>query len=258
MERYLTIGELGKMFHISNQTLHFYDKQKLFVPECRDEITGYRGYAFEQIYGLALICYLRRIGFSIDQIKQYLNLRNTDMTMKELKKQSEALKLQYHSILNLDSAVQRKIKFVEDKLELADLDAAVIKHFPKRAYIPLGEEQALYHNEIFYFYPTIAFYYYNEGADRYDKTFGAYLEPSVTISAQDADKIRFIEEQDCLCFYHRGAYAKMADTIEPVRNAHSELPLSRDTINFNIVDQFLEKNMNHYITEVQIPLLKRS
>lgn len=257
MERYLTIGEMGKMFHISSQTLHFYDKEKIFVPEYRDEKTGYRGYAFGQIYGLALICYLRKIGFSIEQIKNYMNLRNTDMTMRELKKQSEALKLQYRNILNLDSAVQRKIKFVEEKLELADLDSVTVRHFPRRAYIPLGEENVLYHNEIFYFYPTIAFYYGTE-AEHYDKTFGAYLEPTVMVSAQDADKIRFIEEQDFLCFYHRGAYAKMEETIKPVRASFCHLPLSRDTINFNIVDQFLEKNMDQYVTEVQIPLLKNS
>ena len=64
---YLTTGELARLFNLNKQTLFYYDKEQLLIPEIRDADTGYRKYRFEQIYRLALICYLRKIGFSIQQ-----------------------------------------------------------------------------------------------------------------------------------------------------------------------------------------------
>ena len=39
-----------------------------------------------------------------------------------------------------------------------------------------------------------------------------------------------------------------------MRQEYGYLGLSSDTYNFNIVDQFLEKDMEEYITEIQIPI----
>ncbi|MEG1448535.1 MAG: MerR family transcriptional regulator [Oscillospiraceae bacterium] len=256
MKMYLSIGEVSKLFNLNKQTLHFYDKENLFVPQYRDEKTGYRKYAFEQIYSLALICYLRKIGFSIEQIKSYMNLRNVDLTIKKLKEQSETLREQYKVIINTDNVIQRKIYFVEQKLKTMDTNSVSRKYYPKRAYVPLGAEDTLYNNETFYFYPTIAFYNYDETQQKYNITFGAYIDSTVDIPEEFSDKIRYIDEQEFLCFFCQGNYKNIYKKIEQIRNEYSHLNLSMNTFNFNIVDQFLEKNMDDYITEVQIPIIK--
>ena len=256
MKMFLSIGEMSKLFNLNKQTLHFYDRENIFVPQYRDEKTGYRKYAFSQIYSLALICYLRKIGFSIEQIKDYMNLRNVDLTIKKLKEQSEVLRSQYKSIINIDNVIQRKIYFVEQKLKDMDINVVSKKYYPKRAYVPLGAEDMLYNNEAFYFYPTIAFYNYKNDTNEYTITFGAYIDSTIDIQENFIDKIKYIDEQEFLCFYSKGSYDKIYKKIELIRKEYSHLNLSLNTFNFNIVDQFLEKDMDDYITEVQIPIIK--
>ena len=43
--------------------------------------------------------------------------------------------------------------------------------------------------------------------------------------------------------------------IKELRQEYGHLGLSPNTYNFNIIDQFLEKDMEQYITEIQIPII---
>lgn len=256
MKLYLSISEIAQMFDLNRQTLHFYDKKDLFVPEYRDEKTGYRKYSFDQIANLALICYLRKIGFSIDKIKVIMNSKDIDSTIKQFKVQSEILKKQYQEILNTDSIIQRKLNFVESRLKDMEIKKIQIKCCPKRAYISLGQEKILYSNDTFYFFPTIAFYNYNIELEKYQTTFGAYIEPEIIVQQQYKHNIKIIEEQRFLCFYHKGSYDDILKNIMGIRKKYSDLELSIDFMCMNIVDQFLERDNEKFITEVQIPILK--
>ena len=71
MKDYFTIGELANLFAIDVQTLRYYDSIGLLVPSHRDAHNGYRLYKFDQIYQVASIRYLKRIGYSLNQIRQY-------------------------------------------------------------------------------------------------------------------------------------------------------------------------------------------
>ena len=251
----LLTGELAKMFNLNKQTLFYYDKEGLLIPEYRDDKTGYRKYRFEQIYKLALICYLRKIGFSIDQIREYIQDRNVTMRICELKRRSQELRKAYEYILNIDAVIQRKIVFVEHKMRNMKLGEAVEKYYLKRAYLPLGLEENIYTKEEFYFNPTIAFYRYREDTDGYETTFGAYLETMDDIDPVTADKIRYIEAQRFLCYCWKGDYKSIEQKIKELRQEYGHLGLSPNTYNFNIIDQFLEKDMEQYITEIQIPII---
>lgn len=250
----LSTGELAKMFNLNKQTLFYYDREGLLVPEHRDKQTGYRKYRFEQIYKLALICYLRKIGFSIDQIREYTQNRTLDMRICELKRQSQELRKAYEEILNIDDVIQRKIFFVEHKMRNMKQEEVSQRYYLKRAYLPLGMEESIYTKEEFYFYPTIAFYTYREDRDQYETTFGAYLETLDHIDPAVADQVRYIEEQKFLCVCWKGSYIGIGAKIKELRQEYGYLGLSSDTYNFNIVDQFLEKDMEEYITEIQIPI----
>lgn len=43
MKAYLTVGEMGRMFGLNVQTLHYYDKIGLFCPQLRNPETGRAG-----------------------------------------------------------------------------------------------------------------------------------------------------------------------------------------------------------------------
>ena len=254
MSDLLSIGEMARLFNLNKQTLHFYDRTNLFQPQIRDEKTGYRKYELNQMYMLALICYLRRLGFSIEETKEYINLRNVDSTIKRLKERSAVLREQYSTILGIDQAIERKLYFVEQKCKHIKINEASIQFYPKRAYLSLGREQALYQNETFYFYPTIALYDGSVDLNNPTITFGAYIDAGTGVDEQVAHKLQYIEQQRFLCFVCQGDYESLQEKIQTMRVQYAHLPLESRSIHFNIIDQFLEKNMENYLTEIQIPI----
>jgi DNA-binding transcriptional MerR regulator len=63
------IGEVAEMFDISVRSLHLYDKMGLLRPDYIDDLTGYRYYNADQIYKLQTILSLKKIGFTLNEIK---------------------------------------------------------------------------------------------------------------------------------------------------------------------------------------------
>lgn len=253
MERYLTIGQMCNLFKLNVQTLRYYDSLGLLVPDRRNTQTGYREYKFEQVYKLATIRYLRKIGFSIKEIETYMEYRDIEYTLKSLKQQSVSLRKQWKELINIDSVIQRKIKYIEYKMQNIDTNEIIVKEFSKRYYLPIGTEERLYLSDIFYFYPTIAFY------EKDIKSFGAFIY-SDDIEAQPeytnhlADLLE-IPAGKYLCGYHLGTYENLFETSSKLKEAFSHLSLGESMINFNIIDQFVEADGNKYITEIQIPVI---
>ena len=126
-----------------------------------------------------------------------------------------------------------------------------MKHFEDRKFISIGDEELLYRENSFYFYPTIAFY---EGDRKY---FGAYLYPDDEELPKTIpqSRIQIIPEGDFLCGYHLGGYGGVPDTIRRLREARPDLELGAQAINFNILDQFVESDNENFITAMQIRVL---
>ena len=253
MKNFLTVGELARTFGLDVQTLHYYDTIGLFQPEIREAKTRYRKYRFDQIYQLASIRYLRKMGYSLDDIQEYLDQRNPDNTLALLGKRSEELHRQWERLIRVNEAIQRKIQFVNLERDRLALDSLTIQWYPERFYIPIGSEEILYLDDSFYFYPTIAFY---EGDLKY---FGAYLyepegEHPAANGGQPTGNASVIQAGRYLVGYHRGPYETIQQTMQAMREAHRELTLGGRVINFNIIDQFMERNRANYITQIQIPI----
>ena len=66
--RHLTVGEMAKLNHISEQTLRLYDKRGLLSPSFRGQ-NGYRYYDIKQSAVLDIIQYMKSLGISLKEIK---------------------------------------------------------------------------------------------------------------------------------------------------------------------------------------------
>ena len=254
MEKYLTISELAKLFNLNRQTLHFYDKKDVFKPAFVNPKNGYRMYSHNQIAQLAFIIYLKTIGLSLDKIKELIGNQNIDFTMQQLQLHSQSLKAQYEQIFKIDTVIQRKMNFVKQLIESKDFHAYQLIKQPKLGYVHIGHEKVLYENEIFYYYPTIVFYTYDEKKLCYDKIFGAYVDFDSSI--QDVKHpIQYTNEQTYLCGYHHGSYETILNTVNDMKDSYQEQSLSNDFLCINIIDQFLENDPNKFITEIRIPVL---
>jgi DNA-binding transcriptional MerR regulator/effector-binding domain-containing protein len=256
MKEIFTVGEFSNLFQVDVQTLRYYDSIGLLVPAYRDSNNGYRHYRFDQVYQLASIRYLRRLGYSLKQIRDYLDSRDLEHTMDYLRRQSHSLREKWEELNRIDSVIQRKLRFVEAEVASLDLPSITQKTFAERYYIYIGSEEALYGSDTFYFYPTVVFY---KGKS---KQFGAYLHDATseekTIRESFGASLSVIQAGSYLCGYHLGPYETMQDTFDRIRSSAGNLVLDDFQIDFNIVDQFVERDSANYITEVQIPILALS
>ena len=67
----LKIGEFSKIFNVTIKTIRFYEKKELLKPYYIDKYSGYRYYNEENIKQMNKILYLKKLGFSLDEIKKY-------------------------------------------------------------------------------------------------------------------------------------------------------------------------------------------
>ena len=70
----LSIGEFSKICRVSTKTLRYYDEIGLIKPAEINTETGYRYYSIKQLKNMLFINRLKSYYFSLDEIKEVLNL----------------------------------------------------------------------------------------------------------------------------------------------------------------------------------------
>lgn len=243
------------MFGLNVQTLYYYDSIHLFSPSKRDSTTGKRFYYFDQVYKLASIRFMRRLGYSIDQIKSFLDVSDIDKSLEGLRRRSQEMQEKWKELLFIDQVIQRKLMFIENQMQTIDIDSVEVKRFPERFYMPIGEEESLYFHDSFYFYPTIVFYYGKE------RIFGALLGENTHKTSMHSENASQVEKEiipagDFICAYHKGPYTTIHESYERASKSFPALHHRDEFISFNVIDQFVEINNNNFITEIQIPIIK--
>ncbi len=90
MSKYTT-GEIAKLCGVSVRTVQYYDSREILTPsELSDG--GRRLYSENDLKKLKVICYLREIGFSINDVKKLLNESNSKKVISFIvKRQKEVL-----------------------------------------------------------------------------------------------------------------------------------------------------------------------
>ena len=87
-DEYFTAGQLASLYGIPKQTLLYYDKSELLIPEFIHD-NGYRYYSVSQYLTLEIILNMRKLNIPINDIKEYLNNRNTKNFQQLLQKKQQ-------------------------------------------------------------------------------------------------------------------------------------------------------------------------
>ncbi len=255
MKQELQIGDLAEMFGLSVQTLRLYDEKGLIVPDYRNEVTNWRGYSFNQTYKLAMIRFLRRLGCSLGEIKDFYQNHNFEDTKLRMQQQSQTLRKKCEELLRLDAVIQMKLRFLEDELSHLWLDEVRITEERVRHYIYLGNETTMYKADIMYFYPTIVFYTED------NKLFGAYLldydQENKNTTDYDESDVKEIPAGKYLTTYFKGPFEEIRGVFDKIRK-ESKYNLEETGICTNIIDQFVENDRENYVTELQIRIMETS
>ena len=243
INEYLKVHEIAELFGLNVQTLHYYDKAGILKPNFRDPNNGYRKYKFDQIYQLASIRYMRKLGYSIEAVKDFQNSRNAQETLVRLRERSEAIRKQWEELMKIDEAIMRKIQFIENALPDVRVDEIEILERPERQYIPIGVEEQLYMDESFYFYPTLVLY----GGDQ--KLFGALVTDESSANTSVLPAGRYIVG------YHQGPYEDIQKSFDRIRAYGKGYEFDDQMLAINIIDQFIEKDSQNYITRIEVKIV---
>lgn len=103
MKDYYTISEISKLYGIGTDSLRYYEEAGALEPKRGKN--NYRLYRLKDIYRLNIIRDLLQLGFSMKQVKTYLDCQNLEHTLimledekKKIREQEERLKLAEESI----------------------------------------------------------------------------------------------------------------------------------------------------------------
>lgn len=249
MKEYLTIGELAAIFKMDVQLLRHYDAKGLLVPSHRDPENNRRLYHFDQVYPLATIRYLRKLGYPLKQIDAFMRAKDVNNTMQTLTTQAELLRRQCEELIETVNIIQKKLEFIDRESWVSTNGSFHRRTYPPRPFIHIGDEINLFTHELFYFYPTLGFY---QGPRKW---FGAYLydEDSAEVPMYLA-ATEFIPGGDYLCGYHRGPYQTIQNSIDALLEQAGAYAAEDCVVTLNIIDQFVESHPANYITGLEVRL----
>jgi DNA-binding transcriptional MerR regulator len=120
MSRTFTIRQLTKEFSVTARTLRFYEDEGLIAPERRGQT---RIYSVRDRARIILILRGRRLGFSLAEIREYLDLYDRNLSVKQLlharRKFEERIAVFERQKVDIDTSItelKRGIGEVEDRL----------------------------------------------------------------------------------------------------------------------------------------------
>jgi DNA-binding transcriptional MerR regulator len=120
MSRIFTIRQLTKEFSVTARTLRFYEDEGLIAPERRGQT---RIYSVRDRARIILILRGRRMGFSLAEIREYLDLYDRNLSVKQLlharRKFEERIAAFERQKVDIDTSItelKRSIDEVEDRM----------------------------------------------------------------------------------------------------------------------------------------------
>jgi DNA-binding transcriptional MerR regulator len=86
----ITIGKFAKLAETTKRTVLWYEEKGILKPKQIDSVNNYRLYSIEQVIDFKAILLLRKLNFSIQEIKKYLTKHNPENLFNLKKKQIKA------------------------------------------------------------------------------------------------------------------------------------------------------------------------
>ena len=100
-------GEFAKLTGVNKRTLHYYNEIGLFRPEIIGE-NGYHYYTCFQFTELELILTLRKIGLSIDEIKDYSSRPSDESFTEMMTKKKKLIDESIEQLLSAQAFLEQK------------------------------------------------------------------------------------------------------------------------------------------------------
>lgn len=267
MKNLFSIGELSKQQNISRQTLIFYDKIGLFCPSYVDPDNGYRYYSSNQLDYLDTICIMKKIGFSLDEIKSHMQSYTIDNSIIALRKQLTVIERQIEELQMIKSRIEHRCQELEHVISIQDNSELVTLEEMKCRYIlvqkvappyslkdvSLATKQCFVHS----FKEQLPIYFQSGAIIPYDHILqGRYTEASHAFlpieQMNHIENVLELPEGKCVCTYHTGDYLSIGRAYERILAycRKNQLDIISDSYEFAINDYLSTGDENEYVTKI--------
>lgn len=267
MNNLFSIGELSKLQNISRQTLIFYDHIGLFCPAYINPDNGYRYYSSAQLDYLDTICIMKKIGFSLEEIKTHMNSYTIDNSIIALRKQLDTIEREIDELQMIKSRVEHRCVQLEKAISIRDTSSAVTLETINRQYILIQkvdkpnslEQVSIATKECFArsFKERLPIFFQSGAIVPYDCIKKQqYTEASHVFlpidKVLDADGVVELPEGQCVCTYHIGKYEFIGTSYERILAycEDSGIQIVSDSYEFAINDYLSTGDESEYITKI--------
>lgn len=124
----MTIGQMAKLNHISEQTLRLYDREGLLSPLYRDEKNGYRYYDIRQSAQLDTIQYMKALGMPLKEIRTHMKQWDMGRVRQLLRQNRDAIDERIRELNLQKRAIERTLDSYE-RYESAPPDGAIVLEY---------------------------------------------------------------------------------------------------------------------------------
>lgn len=267
MKNLFSIGELSKYQNISKQTLIFYDKIGLFRPAYVDPDNGYRYYSANQIDYLDTILIMKKIGFSLSEIREHMQNYNSDSSLAALRKQLTVIDSRIEELRLIRSRLLHRCEQMEKAKIYREKENAVVVENVSPRYVLFQEVEKPYSLREISIATKKCF------AEAFQKQLPIFFQSGVMVPLKRILEGRFteaalaflpIERTDrtgnirelpagtCASIYHVGDYLSIGSSYRKLLHyceAHS-LRIVSDSYEFCINDYITTHDEAEYITKI--------
>ncbi|WP_129595804.1 MerR family DNA-binding transcriptional regulator [Anaerophilus nitritogenes] len=264
------IGELSTLFNISTDTLRYYDKIGLLKPDY-DQKNGYRYYSIRNFFKLSRILFLKQLDISLDDIKKYMNHKNTTNLLKLLKKKEEQIDKKINHLTNLKKKINSKIELFNSIGE--DINQIRVEKIPERKGVFLDTYNGENNSKIKQSLKINGRYMKNSSwlieGQVYTSVFKSnilkgnvnqfrYFVEVLSVEDPFYGQLECIPQNEYACIVFLGPYIKIDEYYKVLIQWIQEngYEIIGDSIEKNIVDYDFSDYEEEYISEIQIPIQK--
>ncbi len=262
------IGEFSKLCQVSVKTLRYYEEIGLLKPLEVDQWTGYRYYDIAQLKRMTRIAYLKRLGFTLEEIinqfekdEHYLDSEVIKSLIEQCNNEVKALTWR---LTELENALRKKETVMEKVFE---------KSLPARIFATHRRKIETY-QDLFTLCPNIIgpemqrlgcecpdpqYCFTVEYNEEYGVDIDIEYFEAVKDFGKDSDIIKFKSLPEvplALCMNHYGAYEKMPETFTALcEYAEANDFELIDRARFSYIDGVWNKEaIDEWLTEIQLPV----
>lgn len=267
MKNLFSIGEISKMQNISRQTLIFYDKIGLFKPSFIDVQNGYRYYSSDQLDYLDTICIMKKIGFSLEEIKNQMSSFTTEHSINALFMQMTRIDQQIKELEMIRSRVDHRYQQLKQAIFIQDEKGFVAVEEVGSQYILVKEVDSPYTLDMvsiatkecfaYAFKEHLPIYFQSGVVVPYKKILQqVYTEATLAFlsieSKQENDKVIELPKGKCVYAYHKGDYLSVGKTYQRILNycQNKDIKIISDSYEFAINDYLSTSDEKEYITKI--------